>query len=71
MDIEFVVVRQAWADSVRKGKVYSVTLKSEEGHTLTLQGSSTDIFKGYPKGSGVTVEIKNPQTTLKEVETNE
>jgi hypothetical protein len=61
---KFAVVGQSWSDTLKKGLIYSVKLKSDEGHTLTLKGDSSDIFKGYPKGSTVEVEIKNEQKTL-------
>lgn len=47
-----------------EGTKYRVKLKAGEGHTLTLVSDSSDIFKGYPIGSTVDVEIKQQQTTL-------
>jgi len=64
--MEFVVVGQSWSDTLKKGKIYTVTLKSEEGHVLRLKGKTSEIFKGYPKGNSVVVDIKNEQAILGE-----
>lgn len=66
MNIEFVVVKRKEVETSRKGTVYSVHLKSEDGHTLTLRGDSSAIFDGYPLDNSVMVKIERQQATLAE-----
>jgi len=49
-----------------KGVIYKVWFRSKDGYELILVGLSSDIFQGYNIGEKITVEIINPQTTLKE-----
>lgn len=48
-----------------KGIKYRVRFKAVGAqHVLTLVSDSSDIFKGYPIGGVIDVEIKQQQTTL-------
>ena len=63
----FVVVGLEDVDGIRK-HVFRVRLaaKLPEGktHKVVLEGSSRDIFAGFPKGSSVEIAIYKAQTTL-------
>lgn len=66
MNIEFLVVKRSEVETARKGTVYSVRLKSGEGHTLTLRSTSSAIFDGYPLNNVIMVNIERQQATLTE-----
>lgn len=63
--MEFECVRKSKNESTR-GLLYTVRFRSKEGHVLVLQDVSPSFCEGYMIGSKITVDIKNPQKTLKE-----
>lgn len=62
MDIQFVVESYSWKSKAGKVLVYKVSLKSREGHSLTLVGDSGSIFEAFPKGDTVNVKISKTKT---------
>lgn len=62
LNLNFVVTKLS---SARKAKdlhtVFKVHLKSEEGHSLTLQGDS-QIREGFPLGEVIQVKIESLKT---------
>ena len=67
MEIQFVVEAFSWKSKAGKAPVYKVSLKSSDGHTLTLLSNDRAIFEVFPKGETVDVKIGKAQRTLDEV----
>lgn len=61
--MEFRVISRVKTET-EDGTIFKVKLKHAEGHTLTLRSPSSEIFKGYPLGDRVRVEITKAQRTL-------
>jgi len=69
--ITFRVVGKVWDKKAGKNPKYKVSLKSKEGHAMTLIGDSKAIFEGFPDESKVLVKILPGQRTLDETEVPE
>lgn len=63
-EIDFRVVARTKTETEKEGTIYRVRFRSSEGHTLVLRAHDEAIFHSYPLGETITVEIRNPQTTL-------
>jgi len=68
--ITFEVVGYNFQKKAGKGPVYKVSLKSSEGHSLTLVSDSKAIYEGFPIGDKVNVKISQAQQTLDVPEEN-
>jgi len=67
VEVQFVVDAHGWRSKAGKSPQYKVSLKSSDGHSLTLVSSSRDICEQFPKDEVVTVKIGRTQTTLDDV----
>jgi len=71
MDISFVVKGYSWKSEAGKSPVFKVSLKSSDGHCLTLVSNDRSIFESFPKDETVNVKIGKAQRTLDEVPSHE
>ena len=67
MEIDFVVKGHSYNSPAGKPTVYKVSLKSSNGHSLTLVRSDRSVFKDFPKDETVTVKIGQAQRRLDEI----
>lgn len=57
-------VKKQQKTETETGTKYVLRLLCSKGHYLVLKSGSASLFEGFPIGTAVTVELKNPQHTL-------
>jgi hypothetical protein len=65
MEIQFIVKKVTRSRKVDEEK-FSVSLKSEDGHSLKIVSKSSTILNGFAPGEVIEAKVYNPQKRLEE-----